>query len=45
MQLKYEGKLAQIEDSHKEEMERLNRRHMEQMKDLTNRMSYANKKG
>ena len=42
--MKYENKLSQTDDLRQKEIDRLERRHKEQMADLSNRMRYLNKK-
>jgi hypothetical protein len=45
MDLKYQGKIALIEDAHKGEIERLNKRHQLELNNLLSRVSNYEKKG
>jgi hypothetical protein len=43
-EMKYEAKIAQINDSHSDQLDRMNRRHQEDMQNLVTKMSNYSKK-
>jgi hypothetical protein len=45
MELKYQGKIVILEDAHKDEMERLTKRHQLELNNLMSRVSNYEKKG